>query len=487
MPIVEFEQTVTETRFESNDEPRRCFLRLLKRYGRRYNFFLESVFDPGATVLAKQFSRFSIICCEPLLVVKTKGSSATLEGDKRILAEIGGPLGKEFAGSDGKYSLGEKDPLHFLRAVMRHVKCDATNRLRFSFGPVGYVSYDVAKSFEPSVPSALPDALRTPDMCFVLHRNVVVFDHQKMKAHFATHSLDGDGNAKRLADAALHGDELVIKGGRSGEVGSNTSEAEFAAMIAKAQEYIRSGDIFQVVLSRRMSARTSKDPLGMYFSLREINPSPYMFYMDFGAFQLLGASPETQVRLQDGVIEMRPIAGTRGRGASAAEERSIAERMLADEKERAEHTMLVDLCRNDVGRVAEIGSVKEPQLLVIEKYSHVQHIVSHVIGRLRKGLDAYDVFRATFPAGTVSGAPKVRAMQIIDELEKSRRGPYAGAVGYFDLKGNMDFAILIRSVLMKDGVAHVQAGAGIVLDSHARGEFIETERKAGACLKAIMQ
>lgn len=486
MPIVEFKQTITETRFESNDEPRRCFLRLLRRYGRKYNFFLESVFDPSATVLAKQFSRFSIICCEPLLVVKTNGSKAMLEGDKRILAGIKEPLGKEFAGSDGEYSLGEKDPLDFLKSVMRNIRCNATGKLRFSFGPVGYVSYDVAKSFEPSVPSALPDELRTPDMCFVLHKNVIVFDHQTMKAHFATHSPKG-ANAMQLADAALRGEELAVKGGRSREAKSNTSEGEFAGMIAKAQEHIKSGDIFQVVLSRRMSVETTKEPLGVYFALREINPSPYMFYMDFGAFQLLGASPETQVRLQDGVIEMRPISGTRGRGADAQQDRSIAERMLADEKERAEHTMLVDLCRNDVGRVAEIGSVKEPQLMVVEKYSHVQHIVSHVVGRLRRGLDAYDVFRATFPAGTVSGAPKVRAMQIIDELEKSRRGPYAGAVGYFDMKGNMDFAILIRSVLMKDGVAHVQAGAGIVLDSHARGEYIETERKAGACLKAILE
>jgi anthranilate synthase component 1 len=256
-------------------------------------------------------------------------------------------------------------------------------------------------------------------------------------------------------------------------------------IVEKAKEYIVEGDIIQVVLSQRFQRRTTSHPFDIYRALRTVNPSPYMYYLDFGEFQVVGASPEMLVRVEDGKIDYHPIAGTRRRGKTPEEDEALEQELLKDEKERAEHVMLLDLGRNDVGRVSKPGTVEVPQMLEIERYSHVMHLVSHVTGRLREDLTPFDVLRACFPAGTVSGAPKVRAMEIIAELERDRRGTYAGCVGYFDLAGNMDTAIAIRTMVVKDGVCHIQAGGGIVYDSQPHFEFGETENKAGALLRAI--
>ncbi len=261
--------------------------------------------------------------------------------------------------------------------------------------------------------------------------------------------------------------------------------ARHAAMVRKAQEYIKAGDIIQVVLAQRFETRTRAQPLDIYRALRSVNPSPYMFLLDFGDFQLVGASPEVHVRCEDRQVAIRPIAGTRWRGRTPEEDTALEKELLADEKERAEHLMLVDLARNDIGRVCDFGSVQVDEFMVVERYSHVMHIVSNVTGQLQARHNAYDLMKATFPAGTVSGAPKIRAMQVISELEATQRGPYAGAVGYFSFNGNLDSCITLRTALLKAGRAYVQAGGGIVADSEARYEFNETVNKSQAMRKAI--
>ena len=268
---------------------------------------------------------------------------------------------------------------------------------------------------------------------------------------------------------------------------SNVSRDDFLRSVERAREYIIAGDAIQIVLSQRLSRRTDACPFEVYRALRAINPSPYMYYLRLGDVHIVGSSPEMLVRVEDGIVTTHPIAGTRRRGVDAAEDAALEAELRADEKERAEHTMLLDLGRNDIGRVAKPGSVQVDRCMEVERYSHVMHLVSHVSGRLREGLSCFDALRACFPAGTVSGAPKIRAMEIIAELEPDKRGPYAGAVGYFDLRGNLDTAITIRTIVMKDGVAHVQVGAGIVYDSVPEREYEETLNKAGALLRAIEQ
>jgi anthranilate synthase component 1 len=270
-------------------------------------------------------------------------------------------------------------------------------------------------------------------------------------------------------------------------VSSNMTRKQHADAVARAKEHIVAGDIIQIVLSQRFQRPTAAHPFDVYRALRTINPSPYMFYLDLGEAQLVGTSPEMLVRVEDGKIDYHPIAGTRPRGATTKIDEALEHELRGDEKEIAEHVMLLDLGRNDVGRVSEPGSVEVPQVMDIERYSHVMHLVSHVTGKLRKGMSPYDALRACFPAGTVSGAPKIRAMELIAELEADQRGPYAGCVGYFDLSGNLDTAITIRTILMKDGVAHVQSGGGIVYDSDAATEYAETENKARALIRAIEQ
>ncbi|MFH1286005.1 MAG: chorismate-binding protein [Candidatus Micrarchaeota archaeon] len=485
---MEFKSYVSEMPWEDEHlTPPRAYLRVVKRFGRTFNFCLESIFDEKSTSLAKRFSRLSIICCEPLLTIKSKGKECELGGKKEIVEELRAKLKGKFKMRGERFVLGaNEDPLYFLKTIIGEIHAE-TGVSRFSFGPIGYASYDMVRFFE-KIPDVAPDKLGVPEMYFVLHRNAVIFDHSSKRLHFVTHVINGEKSGlDELMEAVVKGEEEKLENKKvSEEVESNTNESEFGEMIEKAREYIRAGDVFQVVLSRRIRVKTGRDPISIYFSLREVNPSPYMFYLDYGEFQLFGASPEVQARVEGSKIEMRPIAGTRGRGKTEEEEREISKELLEDEKERAEHTMLVDLCRNDVGRVAKFGSVRVPELFLIEKYSHVQHIVSHVIGTLAEGKDSFDAFRATFPAGTVSGAPKVRAMEIIEELEKEKRGPYAGVVGYFDLKGNMDVCITIRSIIMKGSDAYVQVGAGIVLDSSPKGEWIETNRKANGSIKAIL-
>jgi anthranilate synthase component 1 len=370
---------------------------------------------------------------------------------------------------------------------------------RFTGGAVGFLGYEYIHQIEPSVPRPQRDDLSTPTLCFMITDTILIFDRvsQTIKIVANAH-VDGDAEHaykracsqvdRLLAELAqpLASPPLEFqKDAPDVPVTSNMTTERYAGMVKEAQEYIKAGDIIQVVLAQRFQTPLKSSALDVYRALRSVNPSPYMFLLDFGDFQLVGASPEVHVRCEDGNVEIRPIAGTRWRGKTPEEDERLAKDLLADEKERAEHLMLVDLARNDIGRVCDFGSVRVPEFMVIEKYSHVMHIVSGVEGKLQKGRTSYDLMRATFPAGTVSGAPKIRAMQIISEQEQSQRGPYAGAVGYFSFNGNVDSCITLRTALLKDGIAYVQAGGGIVADSDPTYEFQETVNKSKAMLKAI--
>ena len=358
----------------------------------------------------------------------------------------------------------------------------------------------MAARFE-ELPSPQNDVLGLPESLFMLVDTMLIFDHVTHTIKVLSHVRpDGDPEVEyeRAVDrieeqiARLHG---PLPGGRdtgahnsvSGEVRSNMTRRQFEASVVEAKRYITEGEAIQVVLSQRLTRPTSAAPFDIYRALRSVNPSPYMFFVDYGSFQVVGASPEILVRVEDGVVTTRPLAGTRRRGKDAEEDARLEAELKSDEKERAEHIMLVDLGRNDVGRVSEPGSVEVSELMDVERYSHVMHLVTNVQGRLRDDLSAFDALRACFPAGTVSGAPKIRAMEIIAGLESDRRGLYAGAVGYFSFSGNMDMAIAIRTLVVKDGVAYVQAGCGIVYDSVPEREYEESMNKAGALLKAISQ
>jgi anthranilate synthase component 1 len=376
---------------------------------------------------------------------------------------------------------------------------------RFWGGAVGYFGYDTVRLIErlPNVPA---EGLDLPDAVFMLTGTTVVIDNLFNRARAVVavqvEGLSRDEREQRYHTAAAEIDGLIARlhqepgpaplaladpGGESDpDFESTSSRQRYEDGVRRVQEYIRAGDAFQVVLSQRLTVPLRAEPFDLYRALRTLNPSPYLFYLDLDGTRLIGSSPEVMVRLEDGKVTVRPIAGTRRRGADAAEDERLAASLLADPKEVAEHLMLLDLGRNDVGRVARWGTVKVPQRMAIEKYSHVLHMVSTVEGELREGMSAMDVFRASFPAGTVSGAPKVRAMEIIDELEPARRGPYAGAVGYFAYGGRtMDTAIAIRTVVAQGGRAHVQAGAGIVADSRPADEYDETLNKARALLRAV--
>jgi len=368
---------------------------------------------------------------------------------------------------------------------------------RFHGGMVGYLGYEVARYFE-RLPSPDGDPLGLPESLLMMVDTLLVFDHLTHKIKVVSHAhLDGDIEAAYL-QATRRIDTLVerlrqpippdaspMATAFSSSVSSNLSQAEFEYSVSRAKDYIYAGDIIQVVLSQRLVKPTSASPFAIYRSLRSINPSPYMYYLHFGDFNIVGASPELLVRVEDGVVSNHPIAGTRARGSDVAQDLALEEELRGDEKERAEHIMLVDLGRNDIGRISEPGTVEVTQLMDVERYSHVMHLVSHVQGKLRGGLSQFDTMRACFPAGTVSGAPKIRAMEIIAELEPDKRGPYAGAVGYFDFSGNLDTAITIRTIVIKDGVAYIQAGAGIVADSIPEREYHECLNKAQALLAAI--
>ncbi|MDP6605357.1 MAG: anthranilate synthase component I [Dehalococcoidia bacterium] len=369
---------------------------------------------------------------------------------------------------------------------------------RFHGGAVGYLSYEVSGHFE-RLPSPEPDALTVPQSWLMFSDTLLVFDHLLHSIKVVSHvRLDGDVTAS-YEQARWKIDQLVQRlerplaalpyvpfdGPSNQPAQSNWDHDEYLEAVERCRQYVIDGDVIQVVLSQRFSRQTGAHPFEVYRSLRAINPSPYMYYLKFDDTCIVGASPELLVDIEDGAIQVHPIAGTRRRGETAVEDEQLAEELRLDPKELAEHVMLLDLGRNDVGRVAATGTVEVTQQFDIEYYSHVMHLVSHVRGRLREGMTPYDALRSAFPAGTVSGAPKIRAMEIIAELEPDKRGPYAGAVGFFDMSGNVETAITIRTAVMKDGWAHVQAGGGIVFDSDPEAEFKETEYKAASMLAAI--
>jgi len=370
---------------------------------------------------------------------------------------------------------------------------------RFSGGLVGYFAYDTIRYIESRLgPSPAPAVLETPDILLLQSQEVLVFDNLAGRLYLIVHAETAQANAweetqRRLDQLEQRLQEPLARSNPDGarsrveeeDFVSGFSREGFEQAVARIKDYILAGDVMQTVLSQRLSIPYQAAPLDLYRALRTLNPSPYMYYMDMGDFHIVGSSPEILVRLEDGMVTLRPIAGTRPRGVTEDEDRQLETELLADPKERAEHLMLIDLGRNDVGRVVQTATVKLTEQMVIERYSHVMHIVSNVTGVLREGLTAIDVLRACFPAGTVSGAPKIRAMEIIDELEPVKRGIYAGAVGYLGWNGNMDTAIAIRTAVIKAGVLHIQVGAGIVADSIPASEWEETMNKGRAMFKAV--
>jgi anthranilate synthase component 1 len=375
------------------------------------------------------------------------------------------------------------------------------NLPRFYGGAVGFMGYDTVRFFE-RLPDRQKKGMGLPDVLFMITDTLVIFDNVTHMIKVVSNAhVDGNSVTAAYREAAAKIDAIVKKlrgrvpgargrqkrkrKGKSAQLKSNFTQPQYEQAVLKAKEFIKAGDIFQVVPSQRFERSISVEPYEIYRALRLINPSPYMYFLRCGDATIVGASPEVMVRLEGQRIDLRPIAGTRRRGATEDEDRSLAEELLADPKERAEHIMLVDLGRNDVGRVSAAGSVQVSELMVIERYSHVMHIVSNVRGTLENGRDSFDVIRACFPAGTVSGAPKIRAMEIIDELEPTRRGPYAGAVGYFGFSGSMDTCITIRTLVIKGKTAYIQAGGGVVADSDPAAEYQETVNKAKAMMRAV--
>lgn len=446
-----------------------------KLRNQRPSYLLESV-EGG-----EKWGRFSFLGFNPSLVLEVK--------DRQVTVSCGGHAEVLDPGVN---------PFQHLRQVLGNFKAEATLGLpRFWGGLVGFLGYDMVRCLErlPELTPPLPMA----EARFMLADHLLIFDNlrQTIKVLVLVHVHPGRRPEELYEQAVAEVHDLIgrlrrpvpqtdgarFAGGLS--LSANLSREEFEAMVVRAKEYIAAGDVIQVVLSQCFTTPLGQDPLDLYRALRCINPSPYMFFLDLGDLQLVGASPEILVRLEGRHITYRPIAGTRPRGATPEEDQALEAELLADPKERAEHIMLVDLGRNDVGRVAAIGSVRVPELFTVERYSHVMHLVSQVEGELAPGKDGLDLLAATFPAGTVTGAPKVRAMEIIEELEPSRRGPYAGAVGYLAFSGNLDFCITIRSFTVYHGQAYLQVGAGIVADSDPAREYEETVNKARALLKAL--
>ncbi|MBN2568003.1 MAG: chorismate-binding protein, partial [Deltaproteobacteria bacterium] len=370
---------------------------------------------------------------------------------------------------------------------------------RFYGGAVGFLAYDMVRYFE-RLPSHVPDDLNIDDAVFIFTDTMIIFDNVRhtIKVVACAAIAEGKGLKETYDEKVRHIDAMIAlinaplgqatcnySQGTVEPLCSNMTPDAFKSMVKRAKEYIESGEAIQVVLSQRFEKKNGSDPVDLYRALRYINPSPYLFYLKLEDFILTGSSPEVMVRLEEKRVELRPIAGTRPRGRTEQEDRELAGELLQDPKEKAEHIMLVDLGRNDLGRIARIGTVQVNQLMVVERYSHVMHLVSNIQAQLSEGKDCFDVLKATFPAGTLSGAPKIRAMEIIDELETVRRGPYGGAVGYFSYTGNMDFCITIRTMVIKDGKIFIQVGAGIVADSDPDREYEETINKAGGMMQAI--
>ena len=397
---------------------------------------------------------------------------------------------------------GQVDPLNLVQAEMDKYQLVPVPGLpRFHGGAVGYLAYDSISYFEPRVPFMPADPQGVPESVFTFVDTLVIFDHISHDIKVVSHvHLDGDID-EAYATATRKIDDLVRRlalplvlplelqglpaGAKSTEAVSNFTRNEYNGVVEKCKEYIYAGDVIQVVNSQRFSRKTDAHPFQVYRSLRSINPSPYMYYLNLDGFQIVGAAIETVVQVQDGIAATHPIAGTRPRGKTPDEDDTLEAELKNSEKQQAEHIMLVDLGRNDIGRVSVTGTVKVTQLMDVERFSHVMHLVSHVEGKLKPELSVYDALRSCFPAGTVSGAPKIRAMEIIAEVEGEKRGPYGGAVGYFSFSGNMDTALILRTGIYKDGVMHIQAGGGIVADSVPEDEFLETVHKAGALQRAI--
>jgi len=449
--------------------------------GRKNTFLLESVHG-GATR-----GRYSMIGLEPDLLFKIDRGKASVNHNPQTAPDAFEPL------------VG--DALDELRVLLDQSSLEIPMDLPpMSAGIFGYLGYDMVREIE-ELPDNNEDTIGAPDALLMRPSLLAVFDTVKDELYFATPIRPSDKQDAKTAYTAAHEriDSAVARLGNRAplakaraeaselEFVSNTSKPEFSAMVDEAKEYIRAGDVFQVVLSQRFTADFHLPPVAFYRSLRRTNPSPYMYFLDFADFAIAGSSPEILVRVQDEKVSVRPIAGTRKRGATPERDRELADELLSDPKELAEHLMLLDLGRNDVGRVAEIGTVEVTDQFFLEYYSHVMHIVSNVEGKLLNGLDNIDALGSGFPAGTVSGAPKVRAMEIIDELEKHRRGIYAGCVGYFSADGWMDTCIVLRTAVIKDGKIHVQAGAGIVADSKAELEQLECENKARALTSAAQE
>ncbi len=441
-----------------------------------YSYLLESA-DGG-----KRWGRYSFIGCKPFIkAVSCNGDMTVWQGDQiKTLKDVANPL----------------DVLRDLSAKFKPV---TVNDLPpFQGGLVGYFNYDLVRKWE-RLPGARPIERDLPESIFTACRHLIVFDHlsHMIKVVIFAHLTEDADLDQIYRQACQEVTQTIMKlnaplPGSSKEesfslteLESNFQRQDFEAAVTKAKEHIVAGDVIQVVLSQKFTAQIAGEDLILYRNLRSVNPSPYMFYLNFDDIKLIGASPEILVRLTDGKIELRPIAGTRPRGKTPEEDQRYEKDLLSDPKERAEHIMLVDLGRNDVGKVAQSGSVTVPRLMEIERYSHVMHIVSRVEGKLKPNTDCYDLFMSAFPAGTVSGAPKIRAMEIISELEPAPRGPYAGAVGYFGFNGNMDFCITIRTMTINKDRLSIQVGAGIVADSSPANEYDETLKKAGAMFKAI--
>ena len=460
---------VTVDTFVDLDTPLSVYLKLANAPN---TYLLESVQG------GERFGRYSIIGLACSTRIEARGRSVMLLTNDRVVERR-----------------DDTNPLDYVAEFKARIKVPPRDRLpRFAGGLVGCFGYDTVRYIEPRLASThKPDALGTPDVLLLLSEEIAIVDNLSGKLTLVVYAEPQMPDAYARATRRLK--ELIGRlrepvsipaeaPGAPAEAVSSFGEAAFKDAVRKAKHYIVEGDIMQVVLAQRMSKPFAASPLALYRAIRSLNPSPYMFYFNFEDFQVVGASPEILVRLEDNVVTVRPIAGTRKRGATHDEDLALEAELLADEKERAEHLQLLDLGRNDCGRVASTGSVRVTEQFTVERYSHVMHIVSNVEGRLRDGLDALAVLRATFPAGTVSGAPKLRAMEIIDELEPTKRGIYAGSVGYVGFHGDMDLAIAIRTAVLKDGHIHVQAGAGIVADSNPDAEWEETQNKARAMLRA---
>lgn len=451
-----------------------------KAFGGSNSCLLESV--EGNARLA----RYSFIAGDPFLTIRTYGKEVVINRDGQVVKE------------KGHLTAMLREILNQYRAVQHSALP------RFSGGLVGYIGYDCVRLFE-DLPHEPPDDSGLPDACLMMPESVIVFDHYTSKLKIVINArVDShpdaayDGALEKISllreamDRPLPGRENTAQGGQNlkaeqkkPKVKHLTDRADFCASVEKVKKHIVKGDILQAVISQRFAVSGGAEPFKVYRALRSLNPSPYMYFLNFDELKIAGASPEMLVRLEGGVVESRPIAGTRPRGRTAEEELQLEEELRADPKEQAEHVMLVDLGRNDLGRVSRYGSVEVPVFMSCEKYSHVMHLVSEVRGELAAGRDAFDALEACFPAGTVSGAPKVRAMEIIDELEPGKRGPYAGAVGYFTYSGSMDTCITIRTLVFTKGMAYAQAGAGIVADSQADREYEETISKARVLIKAL--